>query len=77
MTFNVHIKHTSISKAKAVDVLLQLEIPFYLKVLNYGHGTGVKWTSVDKSEPSILKFKVKWVAKTPFCQAGGGVVEEM
>ena len=77
MTFNVHITHTSTSQTHAVDVLLQLEIPFYLKLLNYGHGTGLEWTSVDKSEPSILKFKVKSTGKNSFLFFFGGGVEEM
>lgn len=60
VTFKVQVKHTSASQVKAVDVLLQLEIPFYLKVLDYNYGTGIKWTSVDESESSFIKFKVKF-----------------
>ena len=58
MTFHLVISHTSKSQVKAVDVLLQLQIPLYIKVLSHKAGDGVPWTSVDKSEPSMIKFKV-------------------
>ncbi len=59
MTLQFTVTHTSQSQAKAVDALLQLQIPYHLKVLNYHYGLGVPWSSVDKSETSKIKFKVK------------------
>ena len=59
MTLYITISHTSKSQAKAVDGLLELQIPYYLKVLSYGFGDGLPSSSVDKSEFSKIKFKVK------------------
>ena len=61
VTFDIQVTHTSASQTKAVDVLLQLEIPIYLKVSDYKYGDGVQWTSVDTPESSIIKFKVKFI----------------
>ncbi|XP_028398838.1 uncharacterized protein LOC114522366, partial [Dendronephthya gigantea] len=57
VTFRIALTHTSTSQAKAVDALLQLEIPLYLKVVSYSKGNGIQWSSVDTAEKWTMKFK--------------------
>lgn len=58
VTFRIALTHTTTSQAKAVDALLQLQIPLYLKVVTYNKGNGIGWNSVDTSEKWTMKFKV-------------------